>query len=191
VAVPGPDPDGDLVERAQRGDEPAYGELVARHQEVAFRVAYLITRDADDAADAAQQGFIKAYRNLAGFRPGWPFRPWLFRIVSNEARNIRRAARARDRLAVLAVPAAAAADPPDVEALARERRTELLEALDRGREEDRLVIAYRYFLELSEAEMAVALDCQPGTVKSRLSRALERLRRELVPETSMHRASDR
>jgi RNA polymerase sigma factor (sigma-70 family) len=189
--MPEADPDGGLVERARRGNEEAYGQLVARHQDVAFRVAYLITRDADDAADAAQVAFIKAYRGLASFRPGWPFRPWLLRIVGNEARNVRRAARTREGLAVLAGRTLAEVDPPDVQVLAMERRTALLDALDRGREDDRLVIAYRYFFELSEAEMAVALDCPPGTVKSRLSRAIERLRRQLGADASVNPRVDR
>jgi RNA polymerase sigma factor (sigma-70 family) len=182
--------DGQLVERARVGDEHAFSQLVARHQDVAFRVAYLVTHDADDAADAAQVGFIKAYRGLARFRRGSPFRPWLLRIVGNEARNLRRAARARDRLALLARRAPAEVDPPDVHILAMERRTELLEALDRVREDDRLVIAYRYFFELSEAEMAVALDCAPGTVKSRLSRAIARLRHQLAADGPANRGSD-
>jgi RNA polymerase sigma factor (sigma-70 family) len=68
------------------------------------------------------------------------------------------------------------------QALAHEERTELLAALARLRERDRLVLAYRYFFELSEAEMAQALDCRPGTVKSRLARASARLRAELGGE---------
>ena len=174
-----PDRDADLVELARDGDQHAYGLLVARHQEIAFRAAYVISRDADDAADAAQQGFIKAYHALGRFRRGAPFRPWLLRIVTNEARNARRSAGARGRLA-LRVGQAWESDPsPEEAALQTERRELVLDALERARDEDRLVVALRYFLQLGEAEMATTLDCPPGTVKSRLSRALGRLRADL------------
>ena len=174
-----------LVERARMGDQGAFGELVSRYQEVAFRSAYLITRDRDEAADAAQQAFIKAYRGLGRFRQGLPFRPWLIRIAVNEARNLRRATGARGRLAERIGADRNTGASPEVQALAAERRSQLLAALDRCRAEDREIIGYRYFLDLSEAEMAVALDCRPGTVKSRLSRALGRLRTELTAGDSI------
>jgi RNA polymerase sigma-70 factor (ECF subfamily) len=85
--------EAELVGRAKRGDEAAYEELVKIHREVAFRTAYLIAGSAADAEEAAQDGFVKAYRALARFRDGLPFRPWLLQIVANEARNRRRAAR--------------------------------------------------------------------------------------------------
>ena len=174
-----------LVERARMGDQGAFGELVSRYQEVAFRSAYLITRDRDEAADAAQQAFIKAYRGLGRFRQGLPFRPWLIRIAVNEARNLRRATGARGRLAERIGADRNTGASPEVQALAAERRSQLLAALDRCRAEDREIIGYRYFLDLSEAEMAVTLDCRPGTVKSRLSRALGRLRAELGKDAAV------
>src|SRR5260370_20221055 len=84
--------DGDLFTRAQRGDKVAYEEIVRRYQEVAFRTAYVITGSSADAEDAAQEGFVKAYRALARFRTGAEPRPWLLRIVANEARNRARSA---------------------------------------------------------------------------------------------------
>lgn len=174
------DSDATLIERSQHGDQRAFGELVSRYQEVAFRAAFLVTRDRDDAADAAQQAFIKVYRALGRFRTGSPFRPWLLQIATNEARNLRRAAGARGRLAFRVGQGMGVEESPEARAEATERRSELLAALDRCRPDDREIIAYRYFLELNEAEMAIALDCPPGTVKSRLSRALGRLRGELA-----------
>ena len=172
------DDDGPLLDRARGGDSSAYGQLVARHQETAFRVAFVITRDTDDAADAAQQAFIKAYRALATFRAGSPFRPWLVRIVANEARNARRAAGARARLS-LRLGGGGAEPSPEEAVIAEERRRRVLGAVERARPADRLVIACRYFLDLDEAEMATVLDCPVGTVKSRLSRALARLRADV------------
>ncbi len=178
--------DAKLIERARGGDTAAYEGLVRAHQGVAFRAAYLILGDAVEAEDALQEAFVKAYRALARFKPGSPpFRPWILAIVANEAKNRRRAASRRVGLFLRAAEEAPREDgPPSPEAavVAAERRTELLEALEGLREEDRAVIGYRYFLELSEAETAAILGCARGTVKSRLSRALGRLRQGIRKE---------
>lgn len=177
--------DGELVERARRGDADAYGDLVRRYQALALRTAHLCNGgDAAEAEDAAQEGFIKAHAGLGRFREGAPFRPWLLRIVANEAINRRRAAGRRAALTFAAAegrPAGSTALSPEDAALAGEDRDRLLKALGRLGETDRLAIAYRYFFDLSEAEMAIALGCARGTVKSRLSRALVRMR-ETVDE---------
>ena len=155
------------------------------HQGVAFRAAYLILRDAVEAEDASQEAFIKAYRALARFKPGSPFRPWILAIVANEARNRRKAVSRRVGLAFRAAEEAPRGDrypSPEAAVVAAERRAELLEALEGLREEDRAVIGYRYFLDLSEAETAEVLGCARGTVKSRLSRALGRLREAVRKE---------
>lgn len=172
------------VEDARRGDAAAYERLVRAHQQVAFRTAYGITGDAAEAEDAAQEGFVKAYRALDGFRSGSPFRPWLLAIVANEARNRRKAAGRRMNLVLRAAEAGLGPhDPsPEATAVAGERRNELLALLNEMAEEDRRVIACRYFLDLSEEEMASALDCPRGTVKSRLSRAMARLRERMMEE---------
>lgn len=174
-----PTEDADLVERAKHGDEHAYAELVTRYQALAARTAYVITGSDEDAEDAAQEGFVKAYFALDRFRPGAPFRPWLLRIVANEAINRRKAAGRRPTVGLSVVedrPSVDTALSPEGAALASERRGVVLDALRRMKEEDRLVIAYRYFFDLNEAEMAEALGVARGTVKSRLSRAIGRLR---------------
>jgi RNA polymerase sigma factor (sigma-70 family) len=179
------DDDAPLVARATRGDADAYEQLVQCHAQIAFRTAYLITRNAADAEEAAQDGFIKAYGALTRFRPDAPFRPWLLRIVANEARNRRRGAGRRAALELRAGEErlrADAAPSPETALLAASRRAALLAAIEALPERDRLVIGCRYLLELSEAETAAALGCRPGTVKSRLSRALERLRGEVGEE---------
>src|SRR5437764_12198614 len=118
-----------LIERARRGDEEAYAELVHAYEGIAFRTAYLLTRSAADAEDAAQDGFVKAWRALAGFRAGAPFKPWLLRIVANEAHNRRRSAGRRATLAIRAAaaePSGGAAPSPEASVLDAERRDELL-----------------------------------------------------------------
>lgn len=174
--------DPELVELAKGGDVRAYGELVDRYREIAFRTAYLIARNSADAEDATQDAFVKAYYALDRFRSADPFRPWILRIVSNEARNRRRSAGRRERLTLRVVERRGpgdAAPSPDAAAIAQEMRRTLLAALETLPERDREVIACRYLLELSEAETAQTLGIRPGTVKSRLSRGLARLRREL------------
>ena len=174
----------ELVERARRGDAAAYEALVQQHQGIAFRTAYLITGSAADAEEAAQDAFLKAWRALGRFRRGAPLRPWLLQIVANEARNRRRSAGRRAHLALRVAEASVsgeAAPSPETPLLTSETRAELLAALERLPEQDRLVLAYRYFLDLSEAEMAGPLDVRRGTVKSRLSRAVDRLREEVTP----------
>jgi RNA polymerase sigma-70 factor (ECF subfamily) len=183
-----PTEDTDLVERARHGDENAYAELVTRYQALAARTAYVITGSDADAEEAAQDGFVKAFYALDRFRAGAPFRPWLLRIVANEAINRRKAAGRRPTVALsvaLDRPSPDTALSPEGAALASERRGTVLAALGSMREEDRLVIAYRYFFDLSEAEMAEALNVARGTVKSRLSRALTRLRAVMGEETGV------
>jgi RNA polymerase sigma factor (sigma-70 family) len=133
---------------------------------------------------------VKAFRALGRFRSGSPFRPWLLRIVANEARNQRRGAARRAGLALrLAERPAGAERSSEEAALGAISRAELVQAVSGLPERDRLALAYRYFVGLSEAEMAVAMACRPGTVKSRLARALGRLR-DALPEQAAPRSSE-
>ena len=177
--------ESELVERAKRGDSAAYEEIVQTYQGIAFRVAYVIAGSAADAEDAAQDAFVKAYRALGRFRPGAPFRPWLLRIVANEARNRRRSAGRRESLALRTAAEQASGDAapsPEAAVLVGERRQALLQALNGLREEERDVIACRYLLDLSEEETAETLGLRRGTVKSRTSRALAHLREDMEAE---------
>lgn len=171
-----------LVERARTGDVNAYEALVQQYQQLAYRVAYQVTGDAADAEDAAQEAFVNAYYALGRFRPGAPFKPWLCRIVANEARNRRMSAHRRTALAERAHRAQAsgeAAPSPEAAAEAGEFRATLVDTLAQLRDDDRLILSYRLFFDFSEADMAEALKVPKGTVKSRLSRALTRLRAAL------------
>jgi RNA polymerase sigma-70 factor (ECF subfamily) len=127
-----------LLARACGGDLDAYEQLVRLHQQLAFRTALVLARNAADADEAAQDAFVKAWRALARFDRSRPFRPWLLAIVATEARNLRRA-------------------PGRDEALVAERDGALAAALERLDERDRQVIACRYLLELTEAETAAAV----------------------------------
>jgi RNA polymerase sigma-70 factor (ECF subfamily) len=174
--------DADLAARARDGDVAAFERLVTRYQAVAFRVAWLVVRDRGEAEDAVQDAFVKAYYALPRFRPGAPFRPWVLRIVANEARNRGRSTRRREGLAerVASVDPPTAAASPEATAIDRADAEMLLGALDRLPDRDRLVVACRFLFELSEAETAQVLGVPAGTVKSRLSRAITRLRTDLA-----------
>jgi len=154
------------------------------HQAIAFRTAYLVTRSAEDAEEVAADAFLKAFRALGRFRRGKPFRPWLLAIVANEARNRQRATGRRQALALRVADESRpgdAAPSPEAAALEADRRRRLLDAVDSLPDDQRLVVECRFFLELDEAETSAVLGVRRGTAKSRLSRALDRLREE-VPD---------
>jgi RNA polymerase sigma-70 factor (ECF subfamily) len=159
---------------------------VRRYQDVALRTAHLVCPETD-ADDAVQDAFLKAYAALGRFRDGAPVRPWLLRIVTNEARNRRRSAGRRAGLALRAAaatgdPGGAAVPGPEAEVIAAETRRELLAALGTLRDDDREVLGARFLLCLSEAETAETLGIPRGTVKSRTARSLGRLREALAAD---------
>lgn len=175
--------DRDLIARAKNGDKTAFGELVRVHQGMALRVAYLVLRDHAEAEDVTQDAFVKAYRSLHRFRAEEPFRPWLLKIVRNESLNRSRSRVRRERLAVRVAndPVSGdAASSPETELLAGERRDLLLGLIEGLPLRYREVVVHRYLLGLPERETAQVLRIPVGTVKSRASRALERLRRDLA-----------
>ena len=176
--------DGELVARARRGDLGAFDELVRRHERAALRVATVVCGSVG-AEDATQEGFVRAFRALDRFDVRREFRPWILRIVANAAKNRARAEHRHIQLGVreqtFGHRTNTGADVDDAAELlvATEQRAAVAAALARLPVQDREVIAYRWFEDLSEREMAVALRVRPGTVKSRLSRAMARLRTEL------------
>jgi len=151
---------------------------VRQHEELAFRVAYLVVRDPAEAEDVAQEAFVRAYRSLRRFDVRRPFRPWLLRIVTNLAINSLRSRRRREAMAVRVerdAPPGAAADLAEHAAQAEEARR-VWEAVAALRPEEQTLVYLRYFLGVSEAEAAAAIGRPLGTAKSRLHRALRRLR---------------
>ena len=169
--------ESDLIRRARQGDEVAWEALVREHQQPIFRLAYLLLRDGDDAEDIAQETFIRAFRALESFDETRPVRPWLLQIVANLARNRRRAVGRYLR----ALTRSARAEPEQVTFLGErsgqqwEAQT-LWHAVQRLGPAEQEIIYLRYFLDHSEAETAAALSIAAGTVKSRLHRAMNRLR---------------
>jgi RNA polymerase sigma factor (sigma-70 family) len=184
VVVSPPGDDSALVDRAREGDVDAYAALLAAHRDAARRLAAVVG-GAGDADEVAQDAFVKAWYGLPSFRDGAAFRPWLLRIVVNEARNRRRAAgrRAGHELrfaADRAMQAGETAPSPEAAVLVAESRRSVLAALDALPDRQRDVVACRHLLGLSEQETAAVLGLAPGTVKSRTSRALRRMQRTLA-----------
>ncbi|TYC21386.1 RNA polymerase sigma factor [Micromonospora sp. MP36] len=181
--------DGELVTRARAGDLEAYELLVARHTASAYRTAVLLGAG-PDAEDVIQEAFVKGYRNLARYRGESSFRSWLLAIVGNETRNLHRSRSRRDGLVLRAAeanPEPQVAEDTSIGAvLAGERRDMLVQALRRLPVKDREVIVCRFFLDLSEDETVTMLGWPRGTVKSRTSRALAKLRGLLSVE-EVHR----
>jgi RNA polymerase sigma-70 factor (ECF subfamily) len=168
--------EADLVSRALKGDHEAYALLVRPHERIAYRVAAAITGWNADAEEATQNGLVKAYRSLNRFRDGASFRPWLLRIVVNEAHNVVRSERRHERLGARAAERLDAnAAGPDEALLARDEAQTVLSALAQLAKADRLVIALRYFAELPDGEAAVLTGTTQEAYRVRLMRARRRL----------------
>jgi len=175
--------EAEAVARSRGGDLDAYAVLVARYTLRAHRAAFLLGAG-EEADDVVQEAFVKAFRHLSRFRAGEPFGPWLLRIVANETKNLARSRRRRAALALrlsASEPAGTAPGGPVDEVLAAERRAGLVAAVSELPQTERQALVCRYFLDLSEAETAQVLGWPLGSVKSRTSRALNRLRGVLVP----------
>jgi RNA polymerase sigma-70 factor, ECF subfamily len=165
-----------LVRHAANGDAAAWEPLVLAHQEAVFRLAYLILGDPDDAADVAQEAFLRAWNHIQRFDAARPLRPWLLSIVANLARNRHRSA--GRYVATLARAFQHESAPANTEEKSAQHleASELLKAVQTLNTPDQQVVYLRYFLDLTVKETAEVLRVAEGTVKSRLSRALERLR---------------
>ena len=165
-----------LVRHAANGDEAAWEPLVQAHQEAVFRLSYLLLGDPDDAKDVAQETFLRAWKHLKRFDAARPLRPWLLSIASNLASNRRRSA-GRYFAALTRVFQEKPA-PTTIEEKSAQRMEahDLWKAVQTLNTSDQQIVYLRYFLDLSVAETSQVLQVAEGTVKSRLSRALDKLR---------------
>jgi RNA polymerase sigma-70 factor, ECF subfamily len=166
-----------LIRHAANGDAAAWEPLMLAHQEAVFRLSYLLLGDPDDAEDIAQETFLRAWNHLKRFDLTRPLRPWLLSIASNLASNRRRSAGRY----LLALTRAFRNEPASSISI-EEKSTQQMEASHLWKAvqtlsmPDQQIVYLRYFLDLSVAETAEVLNVAEGTVKSRLSRALDRLR---------------
>ena len=163
------------IRLARQGNHAAWEALMRAHQEPVFRLAYLLLGDPDEAEDIAQETFVRAYRALSGFDLERPLRPWLLRIASNLAHNRHRSIGRY----LAALTRFARQDPEGIKQTTikpEEDSHVLWQAVRQMAEPFQEVIYLRYFLDMSEGEMVDALEVPPGTIKSRLHRALTKLR---------------
>jgi len=165
-----------LVRRSAKGDSAAWEPLMRKHQEAVFRFAYLLLGDPDDAEDVAQETFLRAWDHLGRFDSTRPLRPWLLSIAKNLAGNWRRSAGRYVSALTRAFRDEPA--PADIEEKSAQRMqaSELWEAVRNLKKADQQIVYLRFFLDLPVSETAEVLQIAEGTVKSRLSRALEKLR---------------
>ena len=171
MTEPGDD-DGRWIARCLRGDASAFEPVVQRYQRVLFSVAYRMLGNYDDALDATQNAFIKAYEGLGGYDPERRFFSWIYRIAVNECLNARRARRPGEQLDERLPDAE---DGPQEIAEHGERSASIDAALVKLSEEHRLVLGLRHFADLSYGEMSDVLGIPEKTVKSRLFEARHRL----------------
>jgi RNA polymerase sigma-70 factor (ECF subfamily) len=163
------------IRHARQGDQAAWEALMRAHQEPVFRLAYLLLGDPDEAKDIAQETFLRAYKALDGFDLDRPMRPWLLRIASNLAHNRHRSVGRY----LAALTRFAQQDPERIKSTTIEPEDEsqaLWQAVKKMKKPFQEVIYLRYFLDTPEHEMAETLEIPAGTVKSRLHRALRKLR---------------
>jgi RNA polymerase sigma-70 factor (ECF subfamily) len=171
------DPDGPLVKRAQKGDRWAFEQLVERHQHRLFTLAARLLGSPDDAADAVQEAFIRAWLGLSSFRHGARFSTWLYRICLNAVHD-QRTKRPTAPLDDVAEPV----DPRD-EFVAYELSAALQQALAALEEEYRSAVILYDVLGCSYAEIAELTGVAEGTVKSRIFRGRTRLAELLGTKT--------
>jgi RNA polymerase sigma-70 factor (ECF subfamily) len=164
-----------LARRCQRGDPDAFEALVVRHQRVLFNVALRMLGSYEDARDATQTAFVKAYQHLGTFDATQRFFSWIYRILKNECLNILRARRPSEPVP-LDWPAAAV--PDTLEAAQRQQAVQA--AMLALTPEYREVLVLRHFTELSYEEIAGVIGVPVKTVKSRLYTARQRLGELLV-----------
>jgi len=174
--------EAELVADARGGKAAAWEAIVSRHRQAVFRYAYLQSGDPAEAEDIAQETFLRAFRSFHHFDDSRPLRPWLLRIARNLARNrwrswsrrVRATERWKSEAATEAAGSQSISDGGPAQVAGQLRRI-----VAGMREGDRQVIYLRFFLGLTLEETSEALSLPLGTVKSRLSRALDRLRDEV------------
>jgi RNA polymerase sigma-70 factor (ECF subfamily) len=192
LAAPRDDPDRAAVERAISGDDGAFEELVRRHERTVYNLAFRLLGSREDALDAAQDAYLRCYRALPRFRGDASFRTWLVGIAINVCRSRLTGAehRMRRRTQDLTRPDPSTGDrvplplpdpAPDPESVARAReiRDALVRALGELSPDHREVLLLREMSGLEYDEVAAALGCALGTVKSRIARARAALRAAL------------
>jgi RNA polymerase sigma-70 factor (ECF subfamily) len=176
------DTEASLIEQAQNGDRNAYGELVRRHYQGVILVVYRMCGNPGLAEDAAQEAFLRAWVNLASYKPKGSLRNWLYRIAINAALDVLRRTPEETLEDEQARMLADQAAGPEAVLIEKERVVLLQQAMQSLPEAARSVIVLREYGGLSYQEIASVLEVPVGTVMSRLNYARNRLRELLIGE---------
>ena len=180
----------ELIRSSQEGDWDAFELLLERYRTVLVRTAYLVTRDRESVHDIMQEALIQIWRDLPSYRPFGSFKAWTMKILLNKARKHYR----RRRVETVALEAAAdlpGDDQAPEEAAEREEEAQAMRTgLERLSANHREVLVLRYYSELTVPEIAKTLSLREGTVKSRLSRALDRLQQALSDMEAVGRGGE-
>jgi RNA polymerase sigma-70 factor (ECF subfamily) len=186
--------DATFVARARSGDSDAFRVLVERHSRALFRLAFRMTGNQQDAEDAVQESFMRAYKQLARFDDRASFGTWLYRIASNYSLDLVRARKRRseqasstseDGAAEIVLQLPAREPTPERMALSGEVRDRVLVAMDDLSANERTAFVLRHFEGMSIDEVSRVLECQPGAAKHSVFRAVQKLRRSLEPLVSV------
>ena len=172
--------DVDSIKRFKRGEPSAFEEIVRRHQDRIYNLCRYMLQDSRDAQDAAQDAFVKAYTSLKGFKPDASLYTWLYRIAVNTCLDYKRKSRPEQAEDESVIDDLASTEPsPEQRYQSKEIGQSIQLALQKLPESLRTAIVLKEIEELSYEEIAAVLDTSLGTVKSRISRAREDLRRLL------------
>jgi RNA polymerase sigma-70 factor (ECF subfamily) len=187
---PGPEHESELVRRARKGDLQAYDDLVKRYQERIYATIYHMTSNHEDANDLAQDSFIKAFQALKSFKGGSTFYTWLYRIAVNKTINFLKQRKNRTHMSLNDIDFNAEHDTdlialisektPRRDAGLKELQKKLNEALLKLSEPHRLVVVLHDVQGQSHEEIAEIMDCNIGTVRSRLFYARQQMQAELA-----------
>jgi RNA polymerase sigma factor (sigma-70 family) len=174
-----------LVRKAQNGDLGAYDELVRRYQERVYATIYHMTSNHEDANDLAQEAFIKAFQAIKSFKGGSSFYTWVYRIAVNKTINFLKQRKNRSAMSLNDLDFNAENDPdlvalisdktPRRDAVLSELQKKLNEAMQKLSEQHRLVVTLHDVQGLAHEEIAEIMDCNVGTVRSRLFYARQQL----------------
>ncbi len=185
-------PEADLISRLRARELDAFEELVAHFERSVYALCFRLLGDAEEARDAAQETFLKVYRGLGGFRGEAGLKTWIYRIAVNQAMNQQRWWRRRHRDETISLDITRGqydttignslpgrGRSPEAQAISSERERQVMSALDEIKQEYRVALILREIEELSYEEIADTLGISIGTVKSRIARGREELRRRV------------
>ncbi len=175
--------DKEAIEALQRGDPTGMDALVRAHQQRALRIAYQITRNSGSAEDVVADAFLTVYQGIKRQDPTRPFEAWFLRVVINRAISVARREARFERIARFLRPQAISEAPDEIAERNEEYRA-VLAAIARLPAKERAVLVLRHLMDLDERSIARMLDWPLGSVKTRLRRARQQIRNELLPVAS-------